>query len=114
MLDQLDSTNVDNKGLPLTVRTVFIIDPKKQIRTTISYPAAVGRSFKEIFRVIEALQRGEKHKFTTPVDWQPGEDVIIPPFVKGEERARLFPGQNREVKPYLTFAKDPSSWRMQE
>jgi alkyl hydroperoxide reductase subunit AhpC len=109
MLDSLDSTNVDNKGLPLTVRTVFIIDPKKQIRTMISYPAAVGRSFKEIFRVIQALQRGEKHKFTTPVEWQPGEDVIIPPFVKGEERAKLFPGQNREVKPYLTFAKDPSS-----
>jgi alkyl hydroperoxide reductase subunit AhpC len=109
MLDSLDSTNVDNKGLPLTVRTVFIIDPKKQIRTMISYPAAVGRSFKEIMRVVESLQRGEKHKFTTPVDWQVGDDVIIPPFVKGEERARLFPGENREVRPYLTFAKDPSS-----
>lgn len=109
MLDYQDATNVDQKGLPLTVRTVFIIDPSKKIRTMISYPAAVGRSFKEIVRVIQSLQRGDKHKFTTPVEWQPGEDVIIPPFVKGDERKKLFPGENREVLPYLTFAKDPSA-----
>lgn len=109
MLDHLDATNVDQKGLPLTVRTVFVIDPKKQIRTLISYPAAVGRSFVEVLRVIDSLQRGEKHKFTTPVDWQPGQDVIIPPTIKTEDAKALFPGaQINEVRPYLRFVADPS------
>jgi len=112
MLDYQDITNVDQKGLPLTVRTVFIIDPKKTIRLTISYPAAVGRNFDEILRVIDSLQGGDKYKFTTPVDWQPGQDVIIPPPIKNgpaEQLNKLFPGEKREVLPYLTYHKDPST-----
>jgi len=109
MLDALDKTNVDAKGMPFTVRTVFIIDPNHIIRTLISYPASTGRNFAEIIRVIDSLQIGDKYRVTTPVDWTRGEDVIVHPSVKsGEEAEKLFPGY-KTVKPYLRFAKDPST-----
>jgi len=109
MLDALDKTNVDAKGLPFTVRTVFIIDPKHIIRTTISYPASTGRNFTELLRVIDSLQVGDKYRVTTPVDWKRGEDVIVHPSVKsGPEAESLFPGY-KTVKPYLRFTKDPST-----
>jgi hypothetical protein len=62
MLDAVDATNVDAKGIPFTVRTVFVIDPKKIIRLTLSYPAQTGRNFDEILRVVDSLQLGDKHK----------------------------------------------------
>ncbi len=65
MLDALDPTNVDAKGIPFTVRDVFVIDPKKVIRLKISYPASTGRHFDEILRVIDSLQLGDKYKVTT-------------------------------------------------
>jgi len=109
MLDALDKTNVDAKGLPFTVRTVFVIDPKHVIRTTISYPASTGRNFNELLRVIDSLQLGDKYRVTTPVDWKQGENVIVHPSVKsGEEAEKLFPGY-KTVKPYLRFTKDPST-----
>lgn len=67
MLDAVDPTNVDSKGIPFTVRTVFVIDPKKVIRLTISYPAQTGRNFDEIIRVIDSLQLGDKHKVSSTV-----------------------------------------------
>ena len=108
MLDEQDATNVDQKGIPFTVRTVFIIDPKKTIRLTLSYPvslfyrwyltnpnkaqqAAVGRNFDEVLRVIDALQLGDKHKIATPVNWQKGQDVIVAAPVSNEDAKRLFP-----------------------
>ena len=67
MLDAVDASNVDAKGIPFTVRTVFVIDPKKVIRLTLSYPAQTGRNFDEILRVIDSLQLGDQHKvFTRP------------------------------------------------
>jgi alkyl hydroperoxide reductase subunit AhpC len=92
MLDAVDPTNVDSKGIPFTVRTVFVIDPKKVIRLTISYPAQTGRNFDEILRVIDSLQLGDKHKITTPVNWKKGDDVIIHPSVNNEQAKDLFPG----------------------
>jgi alkyl hydroperoxide reductase subunit AhpC len=92
MLDAVDPTNVDAKGIPFTVRTVFVIDPKKIIRLTLSYPAQTGRNFDEILRVIDSLQLGDKHKITTPVNWQKGEDVIIHPGVSDQQAKELFPG----------------------
>jgi alkyl hydroperoxide reductase subunit AhpC len=62
MLDAVDPTNVDAKGIPFTVRTVFVIDPKKIIRLTLSYPAQTGRNFDEILRVVDSLQLGDKHR----------------------------------------------------
>ena len=74
------------------VRTVFVIDPKKIIRLTISYPAQVGRSFDEILRAVDSLQLGDKHKITTPVNWKKGDDVIVHPAVNDEQANTLFPG----------------------
>jgi alkyl hydroperoxide reductase subunit AhpC len=106
MLDYQDITNLDNKGIPFTVRSVFVIDPKKVIRLTISYPASTGRNFDEILRVVDSLQLGDKNRITTPANWKDGEDVIVHPSVTNEEAANLFPGF-RTVKPYLRFATQP-------
>lgn len=77
MLDQAsnDPSNVSEKtGLPLTVRSVFIIDPAKKIRLIMTYPANVGRNFDEIFRTLEALQLADQYKIATPANWTPGQD----------------------------------------
>jgi len=100
MLDYQDATNVDAKGIPFTVRTVFVIDPKKIIRLTISYPAQTGRNFDEILRVIDSLQTGDKYRVTTPVNWKPNDPVIVHPSVTNDEAAKLFP-EYTSVKPYL-------------
>ena len=78
MLDQEshDATNVVN-GIPFTVRTVFIIDPAKKIRLSLTYPASCGRNFDEILRAVDSLQLSDKYPITTPANWQPGEDVIV-------------------------------------
>lgn len=83
------------------VRSVFIIDPNKKIRLTMTYPMSVGRNFDEIFRVIDALQIGDKHKIATPADWRAGQKVIIPPSVTNEEAKTLFPQGWDEIRPYL-------------
>lgn len=83
------------------VRSVFIIDPNKKIRLTMTYPMSVGRNFAEILRVIDALQTSDKFRIATPADWEPGKDVIIPPSIKGEEAAKLFPQGWTEHRPYL-------------
>ncbi|KAL1976721.1 hypothetical protein VTN31DRAFT_3003 [Thermomyces dupontii] len=102
MLDYDDTTNVDQKGLPLTVRTVFIIDPNKKIRLTLTYPASTGRNTAEVLRVVDALQTTDKKGVTTPINWLPGDDVVVPPNVSTEEAKAKF-GEVREVKPYLRF-----------
>ncbi|RGB38734.1 thioredoxin-like protein [Rhizophagus diaphanus] len=106
MLDHQDITNVDTKGIPFTVRSVFIIDPKKIIRLMITYPASTGRNFDEVIRVIDSLQLGDKHRITTPANWKKGDEVIVHPGVSNEEAEKLFPGF-RTVKPYLRLAKSP-------
>jgi len=106
MLDAVDPTNVDAKGIPFTVRTVFVIDPKKVIRLTLSYPAQVGRSFDEILRVVDSLQLGDKHKITTPVNWQKGSDVIVHPAVSDDDAKKLFPEFKKHL-PYLRTAPSP-------
>ncbi|PWN51047.1 putative thioredoxin peroxidase [Violaceomyces palustris] len=108
MLDALDPTNVDAKGIPFTVRDVFVIDPKKVIRLKISYPASTGRHFDEILRVIDSLQIGDKYKVVTPANWTKGEKVIVHASIKGEEADKLFP-DHEKVTPYLRFTADPST-----
>jgi peroxiredoxin (alkyl hydroperoxide reductase subunit C) len=85
------------------VRSVFIIDPNKRIRLTMTYPMSVGRNFDEILRVIDALQTGDKHGIATPADWLPGGKVIIPPSITNEVAATRFPQGWDEVRPYLRF-----------
>jgi alkyl hydroperoxide reductase subunit AhpC len=93
--------------MALTIRSVFIIDPAKKIRLIITYPASTGRNTAEVLRVIDALQTTEKHGVTTPINWLPGDDVVIPPPVSTADAKAKF-GEIREVKPYLRFTKDPN------
>ncbi|KAL4796788.1 mitochondrial peroxiredoxin PRX1 [Aspergillus venezuelensis] len=102
MVDYQDTTNVDSKGMALTIRSVFIIDPAKKIRLIMTYPASTGRNTAEVLRVIDALQTTEKHGVTTPINWLPGDDVVIPPPVSTEDAKQKF-GDVRIVKPYLRF-----------
>ncbi|KAF7317024.1 1-cys peroxiredoxin [Mycena chlorophos] len=106
MLDYQDATNKDLKGLPFTIRTVFVIDPKKIIRLTLSYPAVAGRNFDEIIRVVDAIQLGDKHRIATPVNWKQGEDVIVHASVGKEEAKTLFPN-HVEHFPYLRTTSQP-------
>ncbi|KAJ5173032.1 Peroxiredoxin PRX1 [Penicillium capsulatum] len=106
MVDYQDTTNVDSKGLALTIRSVFIIDPSKKIRLILTYPASTGRNTAEVLRVIDALQTTDKHGLTTPINWLPGDDVVVPPPVSTETAKSKF-GEVREVKPYLRFTKAP-------
>jgi glutaredoxin/glutathione-dependent peroxiredoxin len=102
MVDQQDLTNIDEKGIAFTIRSVFIIDPAKKVRLTMMYPASVGRNTSEVLRVIDALQTGDKKGVTTPIDWQVGDDVIVPPSVTTEAAKQKF-ADVREVRPYLRF-----------
>ncbi|EJP70971.1 Mitochondrial peroxiredoxin PRX1 [Beauveria bassiana] len=108
MIDHQDATNVDSKGIAFTIRSVFFIDPKKTIRTILSYPASTGRNAAEVLRIIDSLQTGDKHRITTPINWVPGDDVIVAPPVSNEEAEKLFPGF-RIVKPYLRFTSLPKA-----
>lgn len=105
-IDHQDATNVDSKGIAFTIRSVFIIDPKKTIRLILSYPASTGRNTAEVLRVLDSLQTGDKHKITTPINWIPGDDVIVHPAVKTEDAKTMFP-DIRIVKPYLRFTPLP-------
>lgn len=96
--------NADNT---LTVRSVFVIDPNKKIRLTITYPASTGRNFDEILRVIDSLQLTDGYKVATPVNWNHGDDVIIVPSLDNEAAAKLFPEGWDEKKPYLRMVKQP-------
>lgn len=100
MLDQQDATNVDEKGIAFTIRSVFIIDPKKKIRLIMSYPASTGRNSAEVLRVIDSLQTGDRNRVTTPINWVPGDDVIVHPSIKNDEAKNLFPDL-KIIKPYL-------------
>ena len=95
-------TNIDQKGIAFTIRSVFVIDPNKKIRLTMMYPASCGRNTSEVLRVVDSLQMGDGKGVTTPIDWRVGEDVIVPPSV-GTEEARGKFGEVREVRPYLRF-----------
>ncbi|GAM86613.1 hypothetical protein ANO11243_046270 [Dothideomycetidae sp. 11243] len=104
MVDAQDLNNIDEKGIAFTIRSVFVIDPSKKIRLTMMYPASTGRNTSEVLRVIDSLQTGDKKGVTTPINWQVGEDVIVPPSVSTADAKNKF-GEVRELKPYLRFVK---------
>ena len=95
----------DNK---MTVRSVFIIDPEKELRLTITYPAATGRNFAEILRVLDSLQLTDGYKVATPANWRDGDDVIVLPAVSNEEADELFPKGYEVVRPYLRTTPQPN------
>ncbi|MES2360817.1 MAG: peroxiredoxin [Pseudomonadota bacterium] len=101
--------NALSTGPTATVRSVFIIDPKKLIRTTFTYPASTGRNFDEILRVIDSLQLTDGYKVATPVNWKDGDDVIIVPSIQDPaELAQRFPKGFKAVKPYLRITPQPN------
>jgi alkyl hydroperoxide reductase subunit AhpC len=96
-------TPVDNA----TVRTVYIIGPDKKIKLMLTYPMSTGRNFDEVLRVLDSMQLTAKHQVATPVNWQPGEDVIIVPAVSDEAAKEKFPGGWKTLKPYLRIVPQP-------
>lgn len=94
----------DNK---FTVRSVFIIDPSKKLRLTLTYPASTGRNFAEILRVIDSMQLTDRHKVATPVNWNDGDDVIILPSLSAEDAQVRFPQGWKTLKPYLRVIPQP-------
>ncbi len=92
-----------------TVRSVFIIDPDKKVRLTLTYPPATGRNFVEILRVIDGLQLTDNYKVATPVNWNDGDDVIIVPSLKDEDELKeRFPKGFTEIRPYLRVTPQPN------
>ena len=91
-----------------TVRSVFVIGPDKKVKLTITYPAATGRNFDEILRVIDSLQLTAKYSVATPANWKHGQDVIITAAVKDEDIAGKFPKGHTRVKPYLRTTPQPN------
>lgn len=90
-----------------TVRSVFIIGPDKKIKAMLTYPMTSGRNFDEVLRLLDALQLTAKHPVSTPVNWKPGEDVIIVTAVNDDEAKQRFPKGFRALKPYLRLTPQP-------
>lgn len=94
----------------LTVRTVFVIDPHKKIRLTLSYPASTGRNFKEILRVVDSLQLTDSHSVATPANWEWGKEcVILPSITDPSTIEKLFPKGYKQLKPYLRLTPQPET-----
>ena len=98
-----ERTPADNQ----TVRNVFVIGPDKKIKLVMVYPMTTGRNFDEVLRVIDSLQLTARHRVSTPVNWQPGQDVIIAGSVSNDEAKQIF-GAWEEPKPYIRIVPQPS------
>ncbi|BBK31250.1 1-Cys peroxiredoxin [Stella humosa] len=90
-----------------TVRAVFIIGPDKKIKAMLIYPMTSGRNFDEVLRLLDSLQLSAKHTVATPVNWRPGDDVIIPPAVSDEAAKLKYPEGWKTLKPYLRVVAQP-------
>lgn len=91
-----------------TVRSVYIIDPEKKIRLTLTYPPSTGRNFHEILRVLDSLQLTDNYSVATPVNWEDGEDVVISPSIPTEDIPDRFPKGHKVIKPYLRTTPQPN------
>ncbi|MGN8106748.1 peroxiredoxin [Paraburkholderia sp. 22098] len=90
-----------------TVRSVFIIGPDKKVKAMLVYPMSAGRNFDEVLRLLDSLQLNAKHTVATPVNWKPGDDVIIPTSVSNDDAMKKYPEGFKTVKPYLRFVTQP-------
>ena len=90
-----------------TVRSVFVVGPDKKVKLTLTYPMSTGRNFDEVLRVVDSMQLTAKHKVATPVNWKPGEDVIIVPAVSDEEAKAKYPEGWKAPRPYLRIVPQP-------
>ena len=96
-------TAVDNA----TVRSVFIVGPDKKVKAMLIYPMSAGRNFDEVLRLLDSLQLNARHTVATPVNWRPGEDVIIPTSVSDEDAKKKYPEGFKTLKPYLRTVAQP-------
>jgi len=103
--DPAQRTPADNQ----TVRNVFVIGPDKKIKLILVYPMTTGRNFDEVLRVIDSLQLTAKHKVATPVNWQPGQPVIIAGSVSNDDAKKLFPDGWDSPRPYIRIVPDPTN-----
>jgi alkyl hydroperoxide reductase subunit AhpC len=102
--DMLDG----DEEVTATVRSVFIVDPNKNLRLSLTYPPSTGRNFAEILRALDSLQLTDSHKVATPANWRDGEDVVILPTVSNEDADSMFPKGYQAVKPYLRVTPQPN------
>jgi alkyl hydroperoxide reductase subunit AhpC len=103
--DAAARTAADNQ----TVRNVFVIGPDKKLKLILAYPMTTGRNFDEVLRVIDSLQLTAKHKVATPVNWQPGDDVIIAGSVSDEQAREKYPDGWESPKPYIRIVPQPTT-----
>ena len=101
--DAAKRTPSDNQ----TVRNVFVVGPDKKLKLLLVYPMTTGRNFDEVLRVIDSLQLTAKHKVATPVNWKPGDDVIISGSVSDEEAKKIYPQGWKAPRPYLRIVPQP-------
>ncbi|MEO0777281.1 MAG: peroxiredoxin, partial [Bacteroidota bacterium] len=97
-----------NASEKTTVRTVFVIDPNKKVKLTLTYPPSTGRNFLEILRVIDSLQLTADYSVATPADWEQGQDVIVSPSIATEDIPERFPKGHEVIKPYLRTTPQPN------
>jgi alkyl hydroperoxide reductase subunit AhpC len=102
--DPAERTPADNQ----TVRNVFVIGPDKKIKLILVYPMTTGRNFDEVLRVVDSLRLTAKHKVATPVNWQPGEDVIIAGSVSDEQAKETYPDGWESPRPYIRIVPQPN------
>ena len=91
-----------------TIRSVFVVGPDKKVKAMIVYPMSTGRNFDEVLRLLDSVQLTAKHTVATPVNWKPGDDVIIPTSVSNEAAQQKYPDGFRTVKPYLRYVHQPN------
>ncbi len=90
-----------------TVRSVFVIGPDKKIKTMLIYPMSTGRNFDEVLRILNSVQLTANHPLATPVNWKPGDDVIVSAALSNDDAKQKYPAGFREVKPYLRYVHQP-------
>ena len=97
-----------NETEKFTVRTVFVVDPNKKVKLTLTYPPSTGRNFLEIIRVIDSLLLTADYSVATPADWQHGQDVVVSPSIPTEDIPERFPKGHKVIKPYLRTTPQPN------
>ncbi len=90
-----------------TVRSVFLIGPDKKVKAMLTYPMSTGRNFDEVLRILDSVQLTARHTVATPVNWKPGEDVIVAPALASDEARQKYPSGFREIRPYLRYVHQP-------
>src|SRR4051812_32147809 len=110
LYDMLPAEATPGKRTPAdnqTVRTVFVIGPDKKLKAMLVYPMSTGRNFDEVLRLLDSVQITAKHTIATPVNWKPGDDVIIPTSVSDEDARKKYPQGFKTLKPYLRVVSQP-------